>query len=374
MTQYDAASLLHLKQRHDLVALIGKIVPLRRMGSTFRGPCPWCGGTDRATKFSVLPAQQKWNCHECGRGSDVIGFLQEYEGLTFPEAVEALGGVVELSEADRKKMARKAETEKRNEAKRAAKKLEKARGIWDATLDGEGSLVDAYLRARGIPMDELPYGWPKALRFHPALDYWHVPKAGAPVKIHAGPAMVAAIVGIDGAFMGAHCTWLDERGRGKKKLLDERGTILNAKKIQGFQWGGAIRLSPRRPHLIVGEGIETTLSGLYGLNFGKGGPYAAWCGVSLNNMSGGAIGLSTAHPDDARKRVPPVTPDPDRPGMELPDWAERVTFLGDGDSDSYITAARLGCAAARCKMAGRRSMIAWADKGKDFNDMLRALR
>lgn len=374
MAQFDAACLQELKMRHDLVALVGKIVPLRRMGSTFRGPCPWCGGSDRASKFSVLPAAQKWNCHECGRGSDVIGFLQEYEGLTFPEAIEELGGVVELSPADRKKLAKKAESEKKKDAKRNAEKLIKARGIWDATLDGEGSLVDAYLRYRGIPMDKMPYGWPKALRFHPSLDYWHVPKAAAPVKIHTGPAMIAAIVGIDGAFMGVHCTWIEEQGRGKKKLLDPRGVILNAKKIQGFQWGGAIRLTPRHPQMISGEGIETTLSGLYGLTFGKNGPYSAWCGISLNNMSGGAVGVSTTHPKDAKKRVPPVTPDPDRPGMILPDWAERVTWLGDGDSDPYITAARLSCASARCKANDVRAMIAWADRGKDFNDMLRALR
>ncbi|MEH6727143.1 MAG: hypothetical protein V7703_13355, partial [Hyphomicrobiales bacterium] len=182
-------------------------------------------------------------------------------------------------------------------------------------------------------------------------------------------------------FLGAHCTWIRADGRGKMVLKDRFNTVLKSKKIQGFQKGGAIRLTPGRslgaPHLLMGEGIETTLSALYALCLaGKGAGYAAWCGVSLGNMSGGGLGPSAPHPSDPKKRVPSPVPDMERPGLQVPDWAEQVTLLGDGDSDRPITLARMACAANRARADGAKKgvrrivRIAWADDGKDFNDML----
>lgn len=371
MAHIDPLALQDLKARTDIVELIGRVTKLRRVGSTHRGPCPWCGGSDKATKFEVLPARRTFKCHECGNGGDVLEFLKLWDGLDFAGAVDALGGARELTPADRKKLKRKQATDARQEAKRRDKALAKARGIWDASVPGAGSLAEAYLRFRGIDVEHLPYGWPKALRLHEALDYWHQPVAGKPEVLHCGPAVIAAIVGPDDGFLGAHCTWIRADGRGKMKFLDRYHTVLKSKKIQGFQTGGAIRLTPRAPHLVIGEGYETTLSALYALSLsGKGRDYAAWCGVSLGNMSGAGLGPSTVHPSDPKKRVPSRVPDLERPGLVVPNWAYAVTFLGDGDSDRPITSARMACAAHRATRGDRAAFIAWADDGKDFNDML----
>lgn len=375
MAGFDPLALQDLKARTDIAELIGRVVSLRRVGSTFRGPCPWCGGSARATKFEVLPARRSFKCHECGQGGDALEFVQRWEGLDFNAAVTALGGARELTPVDRKKLQRKRDSEARAEAKRRAKALAKARSIWDATIPGAGTLAEAYLRARGLGVEHLPYGWPKALRLHEALDYWHQPVAGKPERLHCGPALIGAIVDANGGFMGAHCTWIRPDGRGKMQLRDDKGFVLKSKKIQGFQQGGAIRLTPRQPQMIIGEGIETTLSALYALTLAHKGPYAAWCGISLGNMSGGGMGPSTPHPDGSGRRVPPSEPDPERPGLVVPAWARQLTLLGDGDSDHAVTRARIECAAKRARLpvdgkSARRVRIAWADAGKDFNDML----
>jgi hypothetical protein len=51
-----------------------------------------------------------------------------------------------------------------------------------------------------------------------------------------------------------------------------------------------------------------------------------------------------------------------------PEWANLV-LLGDGDSDAYVTRARLECARRRYEGAGFRTVIAMAPDGVDFNDI-----
>jgi hypothetical protein len=56
-----------VKQSVDLLALVGRVVALKRMASTnggeYAGPCPFCGGTDR---FHVWPAGDPpgWWCRQ----------------------------------------------------------------------------------------------------------------------------------------------------------------------------------------------------------------------------------------------------------------------------------------------------------------------
>src|SRR5690606_36500822 len=82
--------------------------------------------------------------------------------------------------------------------------------------------------------------------------------------IHRGPAMLAAIVGPDGAFSGLHITWIDlAQPKGKALIIDpDTGEELASKKVRGLKKGGRIELiRSASPHtLVLGEGIETVLS------------------------------------------------------------------------------------------------------------------
>jgi DNA primase len=69
----------------DIVAIIGEFVTLRRVGTDFRGACPFHQGTHR--NFSVSARRKIYHCFVCGEGGDVFTFLQKRLGLDWPDAV-----------------------------------------------------------------------------------------------------------------------------------------------------------------------------------------------------------------------------------------------------------------------------------------------
>lgn len=73
----------------DIVDLIGRYVKLRRMGSTFRGLCPF--HTEKTPSFYVTPSRGTYHCFGCGAGGSAIRFLMEHDGMQFVEAVKRLG-------------------------------------------------------------------------------------------------------------------------------------------------------------------------------------------------------------------------------------------------------------------------------------------
>ncbi|MGD9497185.1 MAG: DNA primase, partial [Armatimonadota bacterium] len=77
-----------IRERLDLVEIIGQYVRLRRSGSRFVGLCPF--HQDSAPSFSVDPARGFWHCFGCGEGGDLFSFVMRQEGLTFPEALRLL--------------------------------------------------------------------------------------------------------------------------------------------------------------------------------------------------------------------------------------------------------------------------------------------
>jgi DNA primase len=77
-----------VRERTDLVRLVQQYVALKKAGRQFSGLCPF--HTEKTPSFSVEPAKQVFYCFGCGKGGNAFRFLQEIEGLTFPEAVERL--------------------------------------------------------------------------------------------------------------------------------------------------------------------------------------------------------------------------------------------------------------------------------------------
>lgn len=72
----------------DIVQIIGEHVNLRRVGSDWRGPCPFHQGTHR--NFSVSPKKRMYYCFVCHAGGDVFNFLQKRLGMDWPSAVRAV--------------------------------------------------------------------------------------------------------------------------------------------------------------------------------------------------------------------------------------------------------------------------------------------
>lgn len=90
-----------VKQRTDIVALIDERVKLTKAGRNFKALCPF--HSEKTASFFVSPELQLFKCFGCGEGGDALAFIQKYEGLTFPEALELLAkkAGVELTSAYR---------------------------------------------------------------------------------------------------------------------------------------------------------------------------------------------------------------------------------------------------------------------------------
>jgi DNA primase len=77
-----------VKQANDIVDVVGGYLALRPAGPTFKGLCPF--HDDHRPSFDVDPRRQRYRCWSCGKFGDVISFVQEFEKVGFPEAMELL--------------------------------------------------------------------------------------------------------------------------------------------------------------------------------------------------------------------------------------------------------------------------------------------
>jgi DNA primase len=89
-------------QQADIVAIIGEHVKLKKVGSVWRGPCPFHQGTN--ANFSVVPGRG-YTCFVCGEKGSVFTFVQKRLGMSFPEAVKHVGAKagIEVVEVERKR-------------------------------------------------------------------------------------------------------------------------------------------------------------------------------------------------------------------------------------------------------------------------------
>jgi hypothetical protein len=143
---------------------------------------------------------------------------------------------------------RAAKPPRRNGPDDDARRTNRALAIWRNTEPGAGSIVERYLRTRGIVLD----GWPPSLRFHPRCPRPRDDAGNFPAPL---PAMVALIEHAERGPIAVHCTYLRPDASGK-------ANIDKPKAMFGPVAGGAVRLGwPREGQwLAVAEGIETALA------------------------------------------------------------------------------------------------------------------
>ncbi len=88
MPAIKPSSLRDLKARVNLLEVASRVVTMRKVGSRFRGLCPF--HQEKTPSFYVNPENGFYKCFGCGKAGDVITFVRETEGLNFTEAVETL--------------------------------------------------------------------------------------------------------------------------------------------------------------------------------------------------------------------------------------------------------------------------------------------
>lgn len=114
-------------QKSDLVEYIGKIVPLRRAGKTYRGKCPIHSGNNE-TSLSV--GEKLYYCFSCNSGGNIINFVSDYHKLDYNASVERIAEAFNISLTDndewkKQKDVVKLHTEVKNGARKNIAQTEK---------------------------------------------------------------------------------------------------------------------------------------------------------------------------------------------------------------------------------------------------------
>lgn len=130
MSRFTPDTIERVRETSDIVEVVSQYTDLRRQGERFVGLCPF--HDERTPSFSVKPRDGFYYCFGCEAGGDTIRFVQEKEGLAFPDAVEALaeryGVEVEIEKEDPKA------EEARRRRGRLSEALQRAADFYEAYL------------------------------------------------------------------------------------------------------------------------------------------------------------------------------------------------------------------------------------------------
>lgn len=146
MVHFTPQFINELKDRLDVVGLIGDSVQLTPSGKSYKGKCPF--HQEKTPSFHVYPVDQSYHCFGCGAHGSMIDFVMRQKGLSYPESVKMLAELVGMPlPTDGKK------------SRYTPKELQKFRVLYSALEAAaefyQNSLTEEsagfnYLRTRGI--------------------------------------------------------------------------------------------------------------------------------------------------------------------------------------------------------------------------------
>jgi DNA primase catalytic core len=132
--------------RTDIGAFIGGYVALRKRGNDLVGLCPFHG--EKTPSFHVHPDRGFFKCFGCQKGGDVISFVMELEGLTFPDALRVLAKRAGIEVEEETSQAARMRGEK--EQLYAANELAAAFFHRTLRMAPAGEIARAYAEQRGL--------------------------------------------------------------------------------------------------------------------------------------------------------------------------------------------------------------------------------
>ena len=139
-----------IKDRCDIVDLIGSYVTLRRAGSNYSGSCPF--HSEKTPSFTVFPDSQSFFCFGCEAGGDAFTFIMRSENLDYPNAIEFLAkrtgvDIPKTAEEEKRGLSRKRVYEMNLIAARFFREC-----LFDPVLGREGMAYLQEKRGLGVPV------------------------------------------------------------------------------------------------------------------------------------------------------------------------------------------------------------------------------
>ncbi len=174
--------------RTDIVEVIDRLVPLKKAGANYVACCPF--HSEKSPSFTVSPTKQFYHCFGCGAHGTAIGFLMEYGGKSFPDAVEELARDAGLAVP---RVERPGERERREAAADLTEHLLAAAKFYRAQLRASPRAID-YLKGRGLTgtiaakfgIGYAPDDWHGLAKAFPDYDDPALDAAGLVVKGEGG--------------------------------------------------------------------------------------------------------------------------------------------------------------------------------------------
>ena len=130
--------------RVDIVDVVDRHVKLKKAGANFQACCPF--HNEKTASFTVSPTKQFYHCFGCGAHGNAIGFLMEYSGLAYPEAIRSLAETVGMPVPETKSRYEKPGSA---EAPGLAARMVEALAYYRAQLKKSTAAID-YLKGRGL--------------------------------------------------------------------------------------------------------------------------------------------------------------------------------------------------------------------------------
>lgn len=148
MARITPESVEAVKAAADMLDVVGTRTQLKKAGARYVGRCPF--HEERTPSFSVNPVEKLFYCFGCGKGGDLISFVQETENLDFTGAIEWLAERFRVR-LDYEESSAREEGERRHR-QRLYRLLDQAAAFYSRYLweTAAGKPVRDYLAGRGL--------------------------------------------------------------------------------------------------------------------------------------------------------------------------------------------------------------------------------
>jgi len=182
------AFIQELLNRVDIVDVVDRSVPLKKAGANYSACCPF--HNEKSPSFTVSPTKQFYHCFGCGAHGTAIGFLMEYQGLSFVEAVEDLAKSVGMIVPQEK---RDPERPPQKVVLGLQESLQQAANFYKAELKKSPRAIE-YLKSRGLSgqiaakfqIGYAPAGWQNLQSVFPNYESEALSTAGLVVQNEQG--------------------------------------------------------------------------------------------------------------------------------------------------------------------------------------------